>query len=54
MLAGADGCTALTYNIQRFYEVFAPCYQSYKGRIALDEFCKQLDNKTGVSLKENA
>ena len=37
------------------FEVFAPFYQSYeKEQITLDEFCKQLDNKTGIYLKENA
>lgn len=55
MLDHTTGCGTITYNMEYFNQVFAPYYEDYeKGKITLEEFCRQLDNKTGIFLKENA
>lgn len=41
------------YNMEYDNEVFKPLLQSYlDGKLTLDQFCRDLDNKTGIYLKE--
>ncbi len=46
-------CDCLTYNPMYMQDVFGPLYQEYQdGKSTIDEFAKELQNKTGIYLRE--
>ena len=53
LLNSVTKCDCLTYNAMYVQEVFDPLYVEYEnGKKTLDEFVKELQNKTGLYLKE--
>ena len=53
LLNSVTKCDCLTYNSMYVQEVFDPLYLEYEsGEKTLDEFVKELQNKTGLYLKE--
>ena len=53
LLNSVTKCDCLTYNSMYVQEVFDPLYLEYEsGTKTLDEFVKELQNKTGLYLKE--
>ena len=53
LLNSVTKCDCLTYNSMYVQEVFDPLYVEYEnGTKTLDEFVKELQNKTGLYLKE--
>ncbi len=53
LLNSVTKCDCLTYNAMYVQEVFDPLYLEYEnGTKTLDEFVKELQNKTGLYLKE--
>ncbi len=53
LLNSVTKCDCLTYNSMYVQEIFDPLYLEYEsGTKTLDEFIKELQNKTGLYLKE--